>query len=56
MTPKQLEKVVDDQLEDTTLEDFLEQFDITVYEIIQLAYDNGLLEESILRHMLPTDA
>jgi hypothetical protein len=55
MNERQLEGVVDYILEETTLEDFLEEFNITSFEIIKLAYDNGLLDEEILKRMLPTD-
>lgn len=55
MKPKDLERVVNDQLEDFDLGEFFELFDITPLEIVELAYENGLLDEDILMKMLPTD-
>lgn len=55
MNDRQLEGVCDYILEDISLEDFFEQFNLTPYEIIQLAYKEGLLDEEILRNMMPTD-
>ena len=55
MKSKDLERVVNDQLEDFDLGEFFELFDITAFEIVELAYENGLLDEDILMKMLPTD-
>lgn len=50
-----LERAVDDQLEMYSLEEFFEFFDITPFEIIQLAFENGLLDEEILENMVPIE-
>lgn len=55
MKLKDLERVVDDQLEDFDLGEFFELFDVTPYEVVLLAYENGLLDEDLLMKMLPTD-
>lgn len=55
MKSKDLERVVNDQLEYFDLGEFFELFDITPFEIVELAYENGLLDEDILMKMLPTD-
>lgn len=55
MNNKQIEGVCDYILEELTMEEFFEQFNLTPYDIIQLAYDEGMLDEEILERMLPTD-
>ena len=55
MKKQWIEGVCDYILEDLTLEEFFEQFNLTPYDIIQLAYDEGMLDEEILERMLPTD-
>lgn len=56
MKKQWIEGVCDYILEDLTLEEFFEQFNLTPYEIIELAYENGLLDEKILKRMAPVDA
>lgn len=55
MKKQWIEGVCDYILEDLTLEEFFEQFNLTPYEIIELAYENGLLDEKILKRMAPVD-
>ena len=55
MNNKQIEGVCDYILEELTMEEFFEQFNLTPYDIIQLAYENGLLDEKILKRMTPID-
>lgn len=56
MNKKQLERVVRDQLEEYTLEEFFEMFDLTPLEVIELIYDEGQLDDVILESMVPSDA
>lgn len=55
MNSKQLERVLDDQLEDNSFEEVLEMFDLTPFEVFEILYDEGLLEESILERLLASD-
>lgn len=56
MNPKQLERILKDQLEDYTLEEFFEQFDLTPFEVVEVIYDAGLLDDEILESMIPSDS
>lgn len=56
MNKKQLERVVRDQLEEYTLEEFFEMFDLTPLEVVELIYDEGQLDDVILESMVPSDA
>lgn len=56
MTPKQLEGVLRDALEDMSLEEFFEAFDLTPLEVVETAYDAGLLDDEILESMIPSDS
>ena len=55
MNLKQLEKVITDQLEDQTLEEFLEEFDLTPLDVIILLYEEGMLDDDLLERKLPVD-
>lgn len=56
MTEKELERLVNDYLEDNSLEDFLELHNISVIDNVLLLYDEGFLDDLILERMKPTDA
>lgn len=55
MNLRQLEKVIIDQLEDKTLEEFLEQFDVTPLEAVNVLFEEGYLDPDLLEVMLPVD-
>ncbi len=55
MNLKQLERMLLDQLEDRTLEEFLEEFDLTPFDVIVILYDEGLLDEELLERKLAVD-
>lgn len=55
MNLKQLERILKDQLEDSTLEEFFEQFDLTPFEVVECVYDAGLLDDEILESLVPSD-
>lgn len=49
-----VEDFVDLYLENNTLEDLLEQFNITPLEAIQCMFDSGLLDEELLKELART--
>lgn len=51
----ELEKILDTYLEDKTLEDFLEEFNVTPLEAIEVLFEDGLLDPDILDKMRPSD-
>lgn len=53
MNELQLERIIDYQLEEMTLEEFFELFNVTRYDIIQTIYDEDKLDEELLERMLP---
>lgn len=55
MNEKKLEKTLNEWLDENSLEDFFEQFDLSAYEVAQLLYDEGMLDDDILMRMTPTD-
>lgn len=55
MTNKQIERIVIDQLEQYTLEEFFEFFDLTPLDVVSFLYDEGFLREDILNSFLPVD-
>lgn len=55
MNIKQLERILKDQLEDKTLEELFEEFDLTALEVFEAMYDIGKLDEEILDRMVPSD-
>lgn len=55
MNHKQLERVIVTQLEDQTLEEFLEEFDLTPLDVIVILYEEGMLDEELLERKLPVD-
>lgn len=56
MNDRQLQKIVEVYLEDSSLEEFLEQFDITPFEAVKYLYEGGYIDEETLKSQLPTDA
>ena len=55
MNLKQLEKVITTQLEDQTLEEFLEEFDLSPLDVVILLYEEGMLDDELLERKLPVD-
>lgn len=55
MNIKQLERLLNDQLEDKSFEELLEEFDLTTLEVFQGLYEAGMLDEDLLDAMVPSD-
>jgi hypothetical protein len=55
MNLKQLERVIITQLEDKTLEEFLEEFDLSPLDVVVILYEEGMLDEELLERKLPVD-
>lgn len=53
MTDTELERILEDQLENKTLEEIFELFNLTPLDIFQLAYYEGHLDDEILQNLLP---
>lgn len=56
MNRKQLEVLLNDQLEQYTLEEFFEQFDLTPLDVVEVVYDAGQMDDEILEGMTPSDS
>lgn len=50
-----LEKILEDYLEDKSLEDFLEEFNIPTLDVIILLYEEGYLDDYQLERLMPFD-
>ena len=48
ITKSNLEAFLDRYLEVYTLDELLEQFDISVYEVFELLFENGFIDEDLL--------
>ena len=46
---------MEDYLENRTLEDFLEEFNIPVIDVVTLLYDEGFLDDYQLERLIPSD-
>jgi hypothetical protein len=55
MNLKQLERIIIDQLEDKTLEEFLEEFDLTPLDVVVILYEEGMLDDELLERKIPVD-
>ncbi|HRP36283.1 MAG TPA: hypothetical protein PLS50_00580 [Candidatus Dojkabacteria bacterium] len=55
MNNEQLEKVLNTYLEDKSLEEFFEEFNLTPLEVVEAIWDEGLLDEEILERFIPSD-
>lgn len=55
MNDEELEAIVNDYLEEKSLEDFIEEFNITPQEVVQLLYEEGMLSDDLLSRMRPAD-
>lgn len=55
MTKKQLERILTDQLEQYTLDEFFEFFDLTPLDIVLTVYEAGLMDDEILEGFIPSD-
>lgn len=49
-----LERIVDYNLEQYSLEEFLEFFDLTPLDAIVTLYDQGMIDDDVLEGMTPT--
>lgn len=56
MNRKQLEELLNDQLEESTLEEFFEQFDLTPLDVVSVVYDAGQMDDVLLEKMVPSDS
>ena len=55
LNERTLEKIMEDYLENRTLEDFLEEFNIPVIDVVTLLYDEGFLDDYQLERLIPSD-
>lgn len=55
MNPQRLEKILNDCLEDHSFEEFLEHFDVTPWDLFELAYNSGLIDDEILKALIAID-
>ena len=55
MNVRKIEKLLTNYLEDKTFEEFLEEFNITPLEVVELLFTEGMLDEDILDRMVPAD-
>jgi hypothetical protein len=51
----QLEKILSSQLEQETFEEFLENFDLSPWDVFLLAYEEGLINEELLKSYIASD-
>lgn len=56
MNKRKIEKIVEVYLEDNSLEELLEFFNITPFEAVYCLYEGGFIDERDLISLLPTDA
>ena len=47
-----MEKFLDAFLNDFTLEEIFEQLDLDVYEVLELAFDEGYIDEELVERLL----
>lgn len=52
----ELEYILNTYLENKSLEEFLEEFNITPLEAVESLFEDGLLDPDILERMIPADA
>lgn len=55
MNSNKLERVLNDLLEDNTLEEVFELFDLTPEDVFLCVYEDGLIDDEILKEYLATD-
>lgn len=55
MNEQILEKILENYLEDNSFEEFLEEFNLTTLEVLICLYENGLVDDSELERMIPSD-
>ena len=55
MDKRRLERILINELEDQTLEEFLEQFNIEAIDVVTLLFEEGMLDEDILERLDPID-
>ena len=51
----QLERILSEQLEEYTFEEFLENFDLSPWDVFLLAFEEGLINEELLLPYLASD-
>lgn len=52
MNEDDIEDFVQFMLEDETFEEFLERFDVTPFEAFMCLYNNGLIDEELLKELM----
>lgn len=52
MPKTMMEKFLDEFLIDNSLEDILEMLDLDVYEVMELAFESGLIDEELVERLL----
>lgn len=55
MNEEILEKLLNSYLEDNSFEDFLEEFNLTTLEVLICIYENGLVSDTDLERLIPSD-
>lgn len=55
MKQKQLEDFLETWLEDYSLEDLYEKFNVTPFEVFLCTFNAGLIDEELLERYIPTD-
>jgi hypothetical protein len=55
MNEETLEKILNGYLEDNSFEDFLEEFNLTTLEVLVCIYESGLVSDSDLERLIPSD-
>ena len=51
MTKQKIDKRLETLLEQMTLEELLEEFDVTPTEVFELLYDEGMLDEELFERL-----
>lgn len=47
-----MEKFLDEFLTDYSIEEILEQLDLDIYELMEMAFDEGLIDEELVERLL----
>jgi len=47
-----MEKFLDKYLTDNSIEEILEQLDLDIYEVLELAFSEGLIDEELVERLL----
>lgn len=55
MNEEQLEKILNGYCEDNSFDEFLEEFNLTPLEVLICIYENGLVSDTELERLIPSD-